>query len=127
MKQDEGKVGPDLLGVLDKRPRLWMERWLAEPDKMLAEKDPIASRLFTKYRKLPMPNMKLNGIEVDNLNDYIDKESRRVEKVQQNKVAVSVQSLEGTKPCCMPKKQEPEGSSVSQVRSQGGNKITTIQ
>jgi mono/diheme cytochrome c family protein len=127
MKPDEGKVGPDLLGVLDKRPRLWMERWLAEPDKMLAEKDPIASRLFTKYRKLPMPNMKLNELEVDNLIDYIDKESRRVEKMQQNKVAVSVQSPKSTKPCCMPEKQEPEGSSGSQARSQGGNKMITIQ
>lgn len=111
MKPDEGKVGPDLLGVLDKRPRLWIERWLAEPDKMLEEKDPLALRLFAKYRNVPMPNMKLNQLEVDNLIEYIDKESCRVEKAQQEKVTASAKGLAGTKPCCMPMKQKTEGSS----------------
>ena len=34
------KLGPDLLGVVSKRDRQWLLRWLMEPDVMLKEKDP---------------------------------------------------------------------------------------
>ena len=32
--------GPDLLGVAERRDPDWLEHWLAEPDKMIAEGDP---------------------------------------------------------------------------------------
>ena len=44
---------------------------------MLAEKDPIAMRLFIQYKRLPMPNLKLNEVEVAELIDYLESESRR--------------------------------------------------
>jgi cytochrome c2 len=34
--------GPDLLDVTQRREREWLARWLANPAKMLAEKDPVA-------------------------------------------------------------------------------------
>ncbi len=37
-----GLIGPDLLEVAKRRERAWLERWLAVPDQMLAEGDPIA-------------------------------------------------------------------------------------
>jgi protein SCO1/2 len=73
------RVGPDLLGVTQKRDPAWLARWLAEPEKMLVEKDPISMELYAKYQNLAMPNMRLNEVEVAALIDYMDTESRRME------------------------------------------------
>lgn len=74
-------LGPDLLDVTERRDRTWLERWLAEPDKMLAEKDPIVMELRTEYNDLPMPNMRLNETEISALLEYLRTESRRVRNV----------------------------------------------
>ncbi len=77
---DDGPVrtGPNLLGVTEKRDRAWLRRWLIEPDKMLAEKDPIAIELFERFNEVPMPNMQLNDKHVDLLLEYLDAENRRL-------------------------------------------------
>ena len=75
-------LGPDLLGVTQEREPAWLARWLAEPEKMLAEKDPIAMELYAKYDELPMPNLQLNELEVTSLIVYMDAESRRVESLR---------------------------------------------
>jgi len=77
---DDGIIrqGPNLTGVMERRDRDWLARWLAEPDKMLAEKDPIALELFAANRNLPMPNMRLNEIEVEALLAFMEEESARV-------------------------------------------------
>ncbi len=81
------RLGPDLIGVTRTRDRGWLGRWLAEPDKMLAEKDPIAMDLYARYNNLPMPNLGLNKVEVDALIDYMDAEDVRVRnKARQNAV-----------------------------------------
>ena len=72
------RQGPNLLGVTDRRDRAWLARWLAEPDAMLAEKDPLALELLAANRNLPMPNMRLNQIEVEALLVYLEQESHRV-------------------------------------------------
>lgn len=74
-----GLVGPDLLWVTKRRERSWLNRWLAEPDKMLEEGDPIALGLYGKYNKVPMPNMRLSGVDVKELIAYLDSQSRRVQ------------------------------------------------
>lgn len=71
-------VGPDLLNVTSKRDRGWLERWLKEPDRMLAEKDPLAAALFAQYKELPMPNLRLSDSDVDLLIGYLEAESHRV-------------------------------------------------
>ena len=71
------EIGPDLLGVTKKRDPAWLNRWMAEPDKMLAEKDPLAMALLAQYRNLPMPNLRLNKVEIEALLSYIEEESRR--------------------------------------------------
>src|SRR5207248_452128 len=48
------RIGPDLLGVTEVRDRAWLRRYIHEPDKMLAEKDPIAVALFEKYKGVRM-------------------------------------------------------------------------
>jgi len=39
---------------------------------MLAEKDPIATELFNRYRKLPMPNLRLTDVDVEALVNYME-------------------------------------------------------
>ncbi|MFQ5435114.1 MAG: SCO family protein [Anaerolineae bacterium] len=64
-------VGPKLAGVAGKRDRAWLTRWLKEPDKMLAEKDPLAVSLYAKY-KVKMPNMRLHDKDVADLIAYME-------------------------------------------------------
>jgi protein SCO1 len=71
-------IGPDLLDVTRKRDRAWLNRWMAEPDKMLAEKDPLAMAMLAEYRNIPMPNLRLNKVEIKALLTYIEEESHRV-------------------------------------------------
>jgi len=65
-------VGPDLLGVTAARGRDWLTRYLLAPDKMLAEKDPVAVALFKKYHQVKMPNLHLAPVDVKTLLDYVD-------------------------------------------------------
>jgi protein SCO1 len=69
------KVGPDLQGVGQRRPRAWLERWLKEPDVMLTEKDPTAIAIFNQYNKLAMPNLRLDHKQIAQLLEFIDEES----------------------------------------------------
>jgi protein SCO1/2 len=66
------KVGPDLAGVTTRRDRAWLTRYLAEPDRVRAEGDPIATALFAKYRNVPMPNLRLSNIEIAGLLSYLE-------------------------------------------------------
>lgn len=70
------RVGPDLMGVLERRPRAWLMRWIREPDRMLAEKDPQAVALFNQYNKVVMPNLRLSPAEVNDLLQFLDEASR---------------------------------------------------
>jgi protein SCO1 len=65
-------LGPDLAGITRQRERAWLARWLKEPDRMLAEKDPLATALFIKYNKLAMPNLNLKDSEVAALLTFLD-------------------------------------------------------
>ncbi len=78
----ERRIGPDLYNITEQRDREWLERWLAEPDKMLAEEDPLAMALLAQYQNLPMPNLRLNPQDVAALLGYIDQESRRLRSLR---------------------------------------------
>lgn len=64
-------AGPDLAGVAEKRDPEWLERWLAEPDKMLSEGDPIATELLAQYNNIPMPNLNLSQADIESLLVYM--------------------------------------------------------
>ena len=76
------RIGPDLLDVTRRRERAWLERWLAEPDVMLEEKDPIAVALHEQYGQLTMPNMRLGKKDVGDLVGYLEQESERVRSLR---------------------------------------------
>jgi protein SCO1/2 len=69
-------IGPDLVNVTKRREHCWVGRYIAEPDKMLDEKDPIAVELFAKYKNVRMPNLSLSPEDVAMLVSYIEKESQ---------------------------------------------------
>ncbi len=74
------RIGPDLYKITERRDRRWLMRWLAEPDVVLAEKDPIAMTLLAKYNNVPMPNLRLNPIEVRAILEHLDEASARLER-----------------------------------------------
>ncbi|MDH5710880.1 MAG: SCO family protein [Gammaproteobacteria bacterium] len=77
-------IGPDLFQVTKNRDRDWLKRWLADPKKMLEEKDPIAVALLDQY-KIFMPNFQLDDNDIDNLIRYMTEETERLIKKSQSK------------------------------------------
>lgn len=66
------RVGPDLKGVTARRERAWLNRYIAEPDKVLSENDPIATSLFQKYKSVRMPNLRMPSDEITAILAYIE-------------------------------------------------------
>ena len=71
MGKDDG-VGPGLADVMTRRDRVWVARWLKDPEQLLVEKDPTALALLARYKKLQMPNLKLNDDEVQALMTFME-------------------------------------------------------
>src|SRR5207248_3311652 len=69
----QARIGPDLAGVTSRRDRDWLRRFIAAPDKMNADGDPIAVALRAEYREARMPNLKLNDDDVSAVIDYLSR------------------------------------------------------
>jgi len=70
------RIGPDLAGVTQRRERSWLASYLAQPEAMLAQGDPIATSLFWKYKQVRMPNLELGTDDVAALLSYLEAHSR---------------------------------------------------
>lgn len=70
------RVGPDLAGVTARRDRAWLARYVAEPDRVLAEGDPIATALVAKYKNVAMPNLRLDHGEIAVVLSYLEKRAK---------------------------------------------------
>lgn len=62
-------VGPDLLGVTERRDHEWLKKWLTNPDEMLRT-DPIAKEMLKEYM-VPMPNQGLTDEEISAVLEYM--------------------------------------------------------
>ncbi len=71
-------IGPDLNGVLQRRPMAWLKQWLHDPEAMLV-RDSVAMSLLEEY-KIRMPNLNLSAAEIEALLNYIASESKPKEK-----------------------------------------------
>jgi len=69
------KIGPDLLGITSARNREWLKRFIQEPDKVLAEKDPTALALFERYKQVRMPNLRLADGDVAAIIKFLENET----------------------------------------------------
>ena len=74
------KIGPDLLGVTSVRDHAWLARFIATPEKMIAEGDPIATELFKKYKQVNMPNLRLGGQDTADLISFMESQTAAHDK-----------------------------------------------
>ena len=81
------RIGPDLGQVTTRRNPVWIARYLKEPDKVLAEGDPIAMILFNRYPKVRMPNLRLGDEDVAVLISYLAMQSAAAEKAKRTVAA----------------------------------------
>jgi cytochrome c2 len=65
-------VGPDLQGVTARRPRDWLEQWIAAPDAVIAKKDPVAIGLLHEFHDVEMPNLGLSKSDVNAILAYLE-------------------------------------------------------
>lgn len=70
------RIGPDLLGVTDRRDHDWLVRFLMAPDRMRANKDPAALELAARYRAA-MPNLGLSPTDARDLLAYLAERSKQ--------------------------------------------------
>jgi protein SCO1 len=70
------KIGPDLQGITNVRDGAWLRRFIHEPDKMIAEKDPIAVELFAKYKEVRMPNLRVGEDDMNALMNFLASDGR---------------------------------------------------
>jgi len=66
------QVGPDLKGVLEKRDREWVARFITSPDWVIAEGDPIALGLLEEFNGVEMPNGALTEEDVEFILIFLD-------------------------------------------------------
>lgn len=74
---EDTRLGPDLLGVTDRRDRDWLVNWLKAPDKMLAEGDPLAIALYQQYNEVAMPNLHLTLVDVRDIILFLEEKTER--------------------------------------------------
>ncbi|GMV03407.1 MAG: hypothetical protein AMXMBFR52_30620 [Burkholderiales bacterium] len=61
------RVGPDLAGVTQRRDDAWLKRMIGEPDALIAEGDPVVTKLVERYKGLVMPRLGLEAGQVEAL------------------------------------------------------------
>ncbi len=64
-------IGPDLAGVSSRREESWLIRQIKEPDRLLAEKDPIAIQLLQEANGIPMVPLGLTDADVSAVIEYL--------------------------------------------------------
>ena len=69
------RIGPDLKGVSARRAGEWLKSFISRPDRMFANKDPIALALAEKYHGLRMPNLGLSEGDAADVIAYLDAQS----------------------------------------------------
>jgi protein SCO1/2 len=69
-------VGPDLAGVTARRDHAWLTRWIRDPREMIEAKDPLALKIFARYRQAPMPGLALSDAQLADLVSFLESRSR---------------------------------------------------
>lgn len=67
------RIGPDLSGVLQRRERAWVQRYLAAPERVRGSQDPTARALSERYGAVRMPNLALSELDIADIMSFLDK------------------------------------------------------
>jgi protein SCO1/2 len=73
------RVGPDLRGVTERRSPEWLTRFIHAPEKVRAEKDPVAMETAARFPGIRMPNLGLTDLDVIDLISYLKSQNDRIE------------------------------------------------
>ncbi|MGH7127010.1 MAG: c-type cytochrome [Planctomycetaceae bacterium] len=73
-------AGPDLFGVVERRPIDWLNRFLADTDVML-DTDPVAQALLKQHYNIRMPQVRMTDQEREALIHYIASATMDVRQV----------------------------------------------
>jgi protein SCO1/2 len=90
------KIGPDLVGVTDSRNRDWLMRKIQNPEKLLAEKDPITMALAEKYGHVTMPNLRVADEDANHLIGYLVSQTSALQRQARNAATKAADSAGGT-------------------------------
>lgn len=89
-------VGPDLAGVTSSREESWLKRQIKEPDRLIAEKDPIAMQLLQESNNMPMPSLGLSDADVVAIIAYLKSTERQAESTEQQAASTEQQANAAT-------------------------------
>ena len=65
------RAGPDLKGVTERRSREWLQKWIKDPDAMLAS-DSTAKALMAEANGIKMVNAHLSDADINAVIDFLD-------------------------------------------------------
>ena len=68
-------VGPDLLGVNDRRSQAWLESFVRSSQSMIDNGDPEAVALFAEFNQMPMPDSVISDEQIRQVINYIEVQS----------------------------------------------------
>lgn len=72
------RVGPDLRDVTTRRDRVWLTKFIENPPRMFAEKDPTALELAARFPSARMPALGIGDTDAKDLLTYLDNESAHI-------------------------------------------------
>ena len=72
------RAGPDLRGVTERRARAWLARFIRDPARMRAERDPVALALATEYAGVHMPKLGISELDAADLIAYLEAENSKL-------------------------------------------------
>jgi cytochrome c2 len=64
-------IGPDLLGVTERRSEEWIYRFIRNSQQMIQEGDPIAVQVWEEYNKIPMQSFDFTDEQIKGILDFI--------------------------------------------------------
>ena len=66
------KIGPDLRGVTERRPRPWLVKFIRSSQSMISSGDPVAVELFQQFKQQQMPDwLDLSEAQIGDLLDWL--------------------------------------------------------
>jgi len=65
------RIGPDLKGATERRSKEWLVKWISDPQKMLDNKDPIATELLKEFNGVRMIDQNLFEEQVSDVIAYL--------------------------------------------------------
>jgi hypothetical protein len=69
------RIGPDLAGVTERRTMAWIIKFVRGSQALIKSGDPEAVALFKKFNNIPMPDMPLSDLQIQEVMDYIKAKS----------------------------------------------------